>query len=547
LKISPRGIALPTSMFIVMLLFALITVTVTVVNQNIQFTKYSHLKTRAYFLAKAAVNLAMKNMTSDSTWESSHTGEAQAYREIVGDRECILAWTEAHPSKADFIYVCGKGILDPGSPHPLVQRFEMVVRKKPRISGFVYMRRNLAGPDVLYTLNADGTWAQLPPAPRKYYNNDFTFVEVTPSGTSDYAGTLKYLVGDRAGNCYALWPRDGPDTIYKYSKADGEWKAMKPPRKQYYNGSGTLIEDTEPVPNISDLATDGKSTLFARYSRDGIDTLYRCNLDTEGWDVLPPAPRRYYTSSGTLEAPGGYAGNLVDLASDSKGNLYSRYSRDGIDTIYRYDNSAGAWQWLPAVPRKYYRYVSGQVELFEPPGQLAGAVQCLSASYDGTLYGRYARDGIDTIYRFSPNGSAGGGVLDGRWTTVPPPAKVFYDNLGNLHGTLDDGADNDPVPDANFDRSAMDGSDKLYLRYPKFGYPDTIITLVDGSTPGYDCLPPVPAYRYSWNTAVSPGRLELVPKLSGGNPVYEAAADELGGGGIPDPVGGFTYVVTSNF
>jgi hypothetical protein len=530
-----------------MLLYALITVTVTVVNQNIQFTKYSHLKTRAYFLAKAAVNMALKNMTGDATWESSHAGESQAYREDVGDKERILAWVDSHPSKAGFIYVCGKGILDPDSPHPLVQHFEMVVKKKPRVSGFIYVRRNLAGPDMLYCLNADGTWAQLPPAPKKYYNSDFSLVEVTPAGADDYASKFRFICGDTAGNCYALWPRDGGDSIYKYSKTDGQWSLIKPPTKQYYNGAGVLIEETGPVPNIADLATDGKKTLFARYSRDGVDTLYRCDLETENWDVLPRAPKRYYTTAGSLVAPSGYAGNLVDLASDGSGNLYSRYSRDGVDTIYRYDSTLADWQWLPAVPKKYYRYVSGEVNLFEPEGQVAGCVQCLSATSDGTLYGRYARDGVDTIYRFSPSGSTNGGVLDGQWTTIAPPPKVFYDNLGNLHGTLDAGEENDPVPDANFDRSALDGNDKLYLRYPKTGYPDTIITLVDSSTPGYDCLTPIPAYRYNWNNTVSPGRLDLVPKTSGGNPVYEAVADEIGGGGIPDPAGGYTYVVVSSY
>ncbi len=139
-------------------------------------------------------------------------------------------------------------------------------------------------------------------------------------------------------------------------------------------------------------------------------------------------------------------------------------------------------------------------------------------------------------------------MVSGKWDTIAPPPKTFYDNLGNFNGPIDDGGDAEPVPDANFDRTAMDGPGNLHLRYPKAGCPDSILSLRDGSSPDFSCLPPIPAHRCRWDTTSSPGRVEIYEKLrADGTPYLEPAADELAGGGTPSAGGGYTYVVISRY
>ncbi|MDQ7825190.1 MAG: hypothetical protein RDV48_20480 [Candidatus Eremiobacteraeota bacterium] len=552
------GIALPMALFIVMVLFALITMTVVLVNQNIQFTRYSHLKTRAQYIAQAAVNQALKAMSDNSSWEPSHTGEASAYSEDTASDERLKAWIIPHPTKPDLLYVHGQGIINPGSSHAVIQNYETVVRKAASNSGIVYACSNLNGADMIYYRQQGGDWKTLPPAPKMYYNENFTLQQTTPSGLGDFADNMKCLCGDSQGNLYALSDRSGGTAIYKYSLSSNKWTAVKPPSQYQYNLFGIVTQSSAPVKSLSDLATDGKDTLYAvHHSLLGTDTLYRCDLTTGKWEVLPPTRKAYYQNDGQLTIEDIIGGDLKDITADKSGNLYGRYSALTLEagfevgvsnTVYKYSAQDRKWHVLPSVPVSYYTIANGAVSLFTDPSQKTGRIKSLAVSRDGTLYGRYAREGVDTLYRFTSSGDTEqGGVLNGLWSTLPPPSKVLYDFLNTPPTYYSDGTEEEP-PNPDFDKTAIDVNGTLYMRYHKKGETDTIYSYQEGKESAFEELPAIPVSRYEWDSTSDPPQCKAVSKNdSAGNPCTENNIDDLAAGGSTAEGGGYTYVVVSHY
>lgn len=520
-----RGVAIPTALFIVLVLFSLITITVFTVNQNVRFTYRSHYKTQAYFLAKAADNKAIYLLSTDPGWEAAHTGQTNAYEEDFGNGMRFRVWLEQHPLYANLYFLRGEGLINANSAAEINESYDLVVKKEPEVYGTYFARKSIPGyPDVVYYRNQASDWTPIPPVPRMRYDSSFALTIATPTGIGSYATNMTSGVGDQKGNFYGVWRLDGIDTLYKYSVTDDKWISIYPPAKQWYDSSGVLQSADGPCPNFHEIATDGTKYLYARFGREGIDTIYRCNLETATdssaeWSVLPAAPRRHYDATGALVDDGGIAGNLCDLDADGQGNLICRNSRDGIDTIYRYSESTGQWGNVPPVPKRYYTYQDGA------PVEHAGAgyieLTKLSLSKDGILYGRWSRDNIDTIYRFPARDNENG------WGTIPPSPYEIYNRLGDLVYK----------PESclyNFDRSAVNGNGVLALRYPGPS-PDAIITIKDVMTPSYETLPPVPRVRYGWNDVTQ--TLDMIPQTG-----YESLIDEIGGGGIPTGMSKFVVV-----
>ncbi len=598
-KSSP-GIILMTAIFLVLVIFALVVVTVSMVRQNIHFTRYSHLKTQAYFLAKGAVNLALKKMTddSDSNWDTENTA-SNPFEISVGNGK-LQAWVTQSPVP-DVLYVHGRGIVN------RISQDYVVVVKKESVMPVIFARRNTPGPDPLYYQEGGGAWNLIEAVPpRIYWNNKFQKIDKftgTAPTDSNYlykiAPHIKEMCSDNRGNLYGSWSKIGPDALYRYSKENG-WQPVKPPGKIFYNANGEL-QDKQSVPAqwLRDFATDGENYLFARYGKGGPDTIYRLdikNLDTENpkWEVLPPAPCRYYQNKeGTpLKEPDGYANNFSSLCADKNGNLYARYNRDGLDTVYRFPEglkeatkvgnvgqvgTSADWQWLPPIPKTYYRLENDQYVEYTPSDQYAGNISALSTTPDGTLFGRFNKPGIDTLYRLDVGQKTAAELYSTDWQTVKPANFSYYDE--NLEDPENedppDSNDDDPPEDPddlkedkdafnanqNFKETTMDSDGLLYMRSSVPYHPDSIRTFnnksfIPGETPEYSILRPMLSQRYRFEEYVNNQNqtvkgfhwVTLERKNSDGVLCKrrEQVINEIAGGGKTGAAGKSIYVVISN-
>lgn len=539
-----RGVAIPTALFMVLVLFALVTATVVQVRQDLVFTSYGHVKTQAIFLSRAALNLGYQQVAANASFVEDHLGKERAFRE----GQEIAIWFVRHPEFPDVYYLFGQGTAGRLS-------FESVatLKKKEEATGVVYARRALAGTDVYYYRTPGATdWSVLPAAPRSFYKpgtkGAFT-VETKPGS----APSLSAPVGDLNGGLYAVWRRDGIDSIFRFDKATNKWNLVPPAPQRHHKRDGTLVESPGKLAaNFQDLATDGKDILYARTGRDGVDTIHRYDTAANQWTALPAAPAKVYQK--VPGKPGQFklvdlkraAGNLVDLGSDGDGNLVARLPRDGIDTVYRYDAEARRWDVLPEIPKVVYRKDPATGEIASTPvtDQAAGNLSQISVDKDGTVYGRFNRDGVDTIYRFDGTGRPGpDGRIEGAWAVLDPPSKTIFDNLARKTGPLDTegvdpeeetaGKDEDGKASgvlANPSRTAVDAEGRLYLRYTLSGRPDSLVVVEDGK---YEILPPIPKYRYV------NGQLAL----AGG---FEPVVNDLAGGSLGGK-GGVSYAPVSSF
>ncbi|MDQ7821206.1 MAG: hypothetical protein RDV48_00290 [Candidatus Eremiobacteraeota bacterium] len=563
-KSRDHGIAIPTALFVVMAIFFLVTATITLVNQNINFTRYTHLKTRAYFLAKGAANRFYKDLAETPSYESAHTGFANAATEQPSPDEQLLAWIEPHPTLSNILYIHGRGVMSPGSPQAISQDYELIVNREINCDSITFAVRSLSGPDIIYYKQGSSDWVALDPFVKKMYDNNFTYEEATGARSGDYASNMRFACGDNKGNLYAVWGRSGPDTIYRYNftTTPPTCDAIKPPSLVTYNSLGEKKVYDRPVDSIDDMITDGKKNLYLRDSRSGVDTIYRLDLNSiesnpadASWSVLPPALIKYYDYYGALHWGTTYAGNLTDIAASESGGLYARYARDGIDTLYRYKEyqvgaeTKGQWEVLDKVPYKYYRYESGKLNLYEPPRTYVGNVSCLSCSADGTLYGRYAREGVDTIYRFSGTRDPGYGnwrkVVKGTWDTIEPPTQDFYASLTLPPGEFDDGIDTDPDPPPrnNVGRTAIDGEGKLSMKFYGDGGPDAVIRLLDDQKFTYEKFNPIPVTRFKWEA----GAYKKEERYGATGRLYEKKINDLGAGGVPRNTVQYRYVHKSDY
>ena len=602
-----------TAIFLVLVIFALVVAIVSMVNQNISFTKYSHMKTRAHYLAKGAANLALKAMVEDpdSLWDVKYAKDKPPY-EVIDDRDKMQAWTTVSAASSDLLFLHGRGIVNYASPGRIIQDYVVVVKKAPTLP-VAYARKNAWGPDAIYRSEGGGQWEHIEEVPpRIYWNNSFVKkdmtndVDMTKSGSVyKMACNLRSMCADNKGNLYGIWIRSGPDTLYRYNKNDG-WTAIKPPMKVMYNNKGEKTEKpANPVPWLTDLTTDGENYLYARFSKGGPDTIYRldlkdCDPENPTWKVLPPAPCRYYVNApdAPLKEPDGYASNLQSLCADKSGNLYARYNRYGIDTIYRFPNGGRPssevsdttwkpddWQWLPAVPRVYYKLEGGQYVEYDQQyndaqgggPKYAGNLQNLSVTSDGTVYGRFYHNGVDTLYRL-PVGSKSPEditkMTTSDWQTVKPGAVSFYvsNYSDETEGEDEDDTEEDTQePDdltleqkkanAHFRETDMDSDNTLYMRFPISYHPDSIMTFADKSfkpsgEQKYNLMKPVTAYRFkflhdpTYPLDKTKKKFQWVPlerKVDGKIvKCREVLLNEVAAGGVTSSTGKSVYVVVSN-
>ncbi|MBM3462531.1 MAG: hypothetical protein FJX76_10565 [Armatimonadetes bacterium] len=537
---SPRGLVLPTALFAVLCIYALITAVQLTVSQNYQVTRQGHDKTRARYLAHAACQLVLKGLNEDAGFEAAHKGfDARLVTPMEGGR--LESWVEP-TDKTDVILVRGLGTLDNGASQP----FGLTVRKRPIVAGRVYTRPGVSNATTFYGIAAERLtsgaatpedWQPVPPVPNTYYDSKGNVVDGTSdeSTRNDFTAFARWVAADTRGNLFAIrYREDRPDTVLKLDGTTQKWSLLPPVPNSRYSSAGTLIPTTTTASALTDLVSDGDNRLYVRNGKDGIDTVWTMDLSatTPSWSALPPTPLHNVDRYGnSTPVPNRFVGNLRDFSAAPDGTLFARHSREGVDALYKYD---GRWSLLPPTPKTYYRRVrdplTGQYMLEavqSEDGLAAYNLKGLSSNRDSELYAVFSRDGIDTIYKY--DGS--------KWEVLPPAPAIFLQNaaLETTGGTSTQGA-------GNVTESAVDGAGNLYVRWVREGVDSLFMYSPDRGR--YWLVPPIPNRQWS-KRGPSPTLLDYSDRT--GNQGILPNLYELTGGGKRDPAGRWRYTPKGTF
>ncbi|MEW6279107.1 MAG: hypothetical protein AB1758_10815 [Candidatus Eremiobacterota bacterium] len=423
-----RGVAILTAMFVVVMLFSLIIAITAQTNSNTLFLRRGHQESQAYFSAKAGVNLALKSLNDDPTWETAHGSRDTAQR-MESPPATMDVWVEPS-AQPNLVYLHCVARVDGLQDHVTA-----AILKGSDIRGTVYAEVNRDGIDsLLYTTLNSPTWTPVPPAPNQFYRHDAATDTIQLVQAGGFASNLGYVCPDDQGNLYVVMRRDGSDAVFKFDPDTTTWSALPPVISQYWNGAGQLIVRPDKVAgDLRDLTSNGSDRLMVRLNRDNIDTIYSFDLGAwaadpnTAWIPLQPAPKRYYNDSGTLINADGFSPNLRHMSMDREGNLYAVQGFDSRpDTIYQYALETASWNVLPPPPRVLIRSSDGEIRVSTDayPGNFRSGV---AAGPDGEVYAGYDPDNrATTIYKFSPSGPAKVGVVPGQWTWLSPPPRRYH-------------------------------------------------------------------------------------------------------------------------
>ncbi|MBI3926121.1 MAG: hypothetical protein HY319_11310 [Armatimonadetes bacterium] len=606
--------AIPTALFLVLVLFGLITAIQLQSTQNLKVTRQGHGRTQALFLARAVADFSLQRLqTQGGFYDQVFEKELELSPEALPSLGEIPAGAELtvtlapSPTDPDLLYLTGLVSL----PGIKAQEFTRVLVRRA-VTGNVFAKR---GGDIGITIfirPADTSeagpaqWTMLPPLPNRFYAKTgagMVLQDKTLDGNpdNDFAAAQKVvgLAGDSKGNLYAIYKRDGPDTVFKLDTTaepltPDDWKPLPPVPDQYYKADGTLMVDTyadqntaldspvdpevplegEDPPEVSaeaadrlkELATDGEDRLFARFARkdEAIDTLYMLDQDTTRnpggkWVVLPPTPKSHYAMVGgtiklttpwTTPPSTGLAFNLKDLAADGNGNLFARFPRDDIDTIYKFEPGSDFkdpdnWKVMPEIPRLYYERVKDggvpDLKPFSVNGKYAQNLKGLSVNSRGELFAVYNREGVDTLFGFH-SGAIATKVnppdplqVPGSWKELEPVTRNFLKNA-----TTGQEVDDSTSGASSLRNSVIDGDDNLYVYWRRDGI-DSVFRYDTLAQNGYELLPPMPN---KWWRRKGPEPILVDKSGAGGNKGVVKNVQELAAGGKPGGSGGYVGIAS---
>lgn len=577
-----RGVVIPTAMFLVLVLFGLITAIHMSVQQNFRVTQHGHGQTRARYLAKAAVQSMVAALNSDASLERLHEGEQNAKVTHAADEAELRAWIVVSDVPG-VLWVVGQGTTRDG----YTERAQGVVRRFTS-QGLLYARLK-ANDRAITFFSIDGAqaasgqgsggagtapqWTMAQPIPTQLAeaNGDLADLRENKDDKGDYVGKVRSSAADQQGGLYAVVARDKGDRIVRYDLATKQWTLLPNIPDEVYgrNGKPQTARPDDDV-RLEQLASNGSNLLYAVRAHDGVDTVLVYNQNRndasdasgppEGWSLLPPV------KVNGKEAQGG----LQELVADASGRLYARIPESDKDTVVQYDpvraqrSADHAWKTVN-LPRTWLEEQMGEsvnwegdeleawqaffnVRLSEPPPNLT----YFSASPQGELYAVYSKDGIDTMFRGREKTKKGAGGGDTgvklNWKMLDPPRKSYY----NLDGERVD----DSGLSARLRQTAVDANGRLYVRNDRravhdkadalFVYPKPRELVVSASgegtvNPDLSLLPALERKRWRRNNGkdgptVHEGELDVVMEVP-----------DLIGGGRPNDSGVPEYTVVDTY
>ncbi|MEW6279115.1 MAG: hypothetical protein AB1758_10855 [Candidatus Eremiobacterota bacterium] len=546
------GVGLPTVLLLVLLIFFLATVLVTQANYDLRYAGVQAERTHALFLAKAMVNEALSNLNRDPGWES-YTRDTPFRTQW--DQFEVLTWCEPDPDNPSVLYLFGRATpLGGGAP----QEFMRTVVRSPDVTGTAFAlvphfdsRRTNS---IFMANTAQTDWQLLPPAQQQYYLPDGT-LRVIPD---KYCTSLSFSVADRRGNLYSKYdpyldgggflanllqrflkeameqnrgthlfnlvafadsmvkPSTGNEIntglLMRYNVVERAWKALPPFPGLYYKNDGSQgsLGEIGAPGIVGPLSTDGERYLYATCWLEGPDFVYRFDMDTQQWSTLPPGPDMRYAADGSIQGSG-LASQMYDTAVGGD-KLYAHCGSSKTEQVMvEFDDAAGAWKPLPAIPRQLYDR-SGQL-VSNPEPLIIGDI---TASDDGVYAVSVAGNtGVDTVFRYS-----GGG-----WTPIKPPQEASY----QPDGTLVQGSQ----LSSTIDYLSVDGEGNVLVKAPYQNQPDTLYRY-SPKQGEYEILPPLPQQLYDVNGSRQDGSgyFDLTGGVFGG-------ATESGGATRYEPAASF--------
>jgi len=429
----PRGIALVSAMFIVMVVYFLVSLTLADLRNDLGILQHAHRSTQAHYLAQAAVNRALDQLSGPhgSDWEQAYTWaqpDAGPSQMPPPDRRCVTreepggpacyAWIQT-THDPNLFYLCGA--VEMGGLREFV-RCSCWRRAKTSGAVFALETNGLLQPDSLYRYS-EGKWETLPPAPRLHWNGSDPAV-VLQGGHPVLAKTLLYPSGDPSGNVYAMGLN--PVTLYRFDGRRNLWQIM-PPLPGVDNILEVDFRGLAAGPDrlyvalrdgIYSLADPGRAA--TTYEADGSWTRGDESL---GWQPIPSPDLAFFGPQG-LRRLGGVATRTAGMTADGRDRLCVHIPIPLIgDTLARFDPVGSEWSYIPPPPSRGYEIQHGLVRVVDlpigpqnltvPASDAQGNVYVVSQP--PRLSGRPA-----TPYRFAPHDQVVDSVLQGEWTLLPP-------------------------------------------------------------------------------------------------------------------------------
>lgn len=525
-----RGVALITGLFVVILVTTIVTLTLSDARRSLEVTQFAGFRTQAFFEARSAIERGLKSLNEDSAWEATHQGENAALEFTSPEGLIIACWVEPGPDP-EHIFLRSRARI-----HQVeVLSCELISRRRP-VDGVSIVLWEPDGLDTVYTKkNSSDRWEATGPPQQMHWTQDGSGQWTVPvtrqysNGKPRYVGNLRNTTGDAHGNLFATWKRDSnPDMVYRLDGQTKNWELLPGVPRMTWNGS-QFQATGDLVGSLEHIASNGENLLFALNEQSNLDAITVLDLDQReaGWKVLPPAPRRYYHpgNQNWVVSPDAYAKSFADISVDKKGQVYGKMSVDGKpDTIYQFvphdpaHPDRGTWKNLPPIPQGRWRQGADGQAVWEDENKLVGNARQLTVSGDGRVVVRQSRDGVDTLYAFTPGEGPEGPeyVQSGSWEPIKPAPRVYYN--GRLERVVKPGFAGD------FKRHATDYEGRLLTSWERDGY-DTY-SQYDFDKKVWTDQPPIPRIRHSLDS-----NRDLIAEPPNG---WIGGIRSLGGGGIAD-------------
>lgn len=360
-----RGTILLATMFIILVLFLLVTVQVQRARNDLRWTSLDTERTRKLFMAKGAVNAMLAQIRANplntrylESEESGYTVKAQMY---------------AEPEIPDVFQIIGTA-YPVGQPSGAIRTLRVVKKDSHEAARRFLMAPpdQIKGPSLptFFAYEGEGEpWKLLPPV-----CIDDQYPDKFSAYLSDPGGAF-YVVHDPTPN------DENPGTVARINPEDGSWSVFS-----------RMPEIPEPGP----LATDG-SGMFIAHGLSKTDVSYLAD-DSGGWASLPSPGREVKRLLTTSEVGPSSSSTLVAVVPPAP--MQS-------NVIY-YDKVEQTWESLPSsAPQEYYDSDGN----LQQGGSASVALDQVEASEYG-LYGVWKREGkpLDTLFV----------LRDGKWKSLPP-------------------------------------------------------------------------------------------------------------------------------
>ncbi|MFN8612999.1 MAG: hypothetical protein U0931_36005 [Vulcanimicrobiota bacterium] len=420
----------------------LATVVLAQVSQDFGFTRSDLDSVKARYLAQASLNQALSRLNEGAgpSWELQHTDPNPPYHEDTSE-----GWFEL-AIRSDARDVTKIHLIATGHSGSLNQRIEMLVRKKPAVTGLEYAVLS-DGPaeariNTLYCKAADQLdWSSIPSPPAQFVpahtrapvplpgGNTLDFV--SPEG--DINGRL-FVVARLVNLNPSLPPTtDSPDVLWRYTPDDSRppqdcWKLLP-------------VIDDDTSDKIRDLAIDRDANLYALR---GNGQLFQLPLDgSSDWVTLPKTAPALRGDFGSLSLDPHSEPNLYNIAADESGGVYAlTVHRSSTGPLLSRPVMWNGTEWLALTPPTQVEFVkdrdTGKYLRKKIRGVTADTLRNLTVDRKtGQVFAEqgFAGNPAATIYRFTaqeivPDSPVA--KVKGVWTAdpLPPPGMIYNARTG---------------------------------------------------------------------------------------------------------------------